>query len=433
MRKLRLLATSIVLMLTMPTVVFAANNTDASNYTSQTLSILIPLASLACAFFLIRGGFLYITSSGNPQNLEHAKKTLCNALIGLVIVISASVLSSILTQAFFTPQNSSSATAIALSPIQPVSPQNGLTQVLLDAMTGLLQNIIQSGTKPITSGIISFLTVTPSFLSNSVIFNFWLIMVGIVDSLFAIGIALLGFHIMSASTFGFDEIEFKHLLPRIGGAFLLANTSLILIDWVMSLCNMLIQTVLNATGGIDHAWVLNAFDPSVLSSGPNAGAESALITLIFMLLFMVLAILLLLFYTSRLIVLAVGAVLAPFICLLFVLPGLSDFAKIAMRAYLVTIFTVFIHVVIIQLASSFLTIPGQSGTNSLMSIIVGIATLFTLLKSPAVIFEFAFFSASSGALKKMGGQLMHVISASRAQSNAIDMSGSVTKRRTVAL
>ncbi len=418
--------------LVVPSIALAATNTDVAQFTNQTFSALITLASLASVFFLVRGGLQYITSTGKPEELEHAKKTVRNALIGLVIVISAGVISALLHNAFTTPSSGTVADTFKLTPIQAVEPPEGVTRVLVDAIVGFLQTIIQSATKPIVDGIIGFLTVTPSFITNSVVFNFWLVIVGIVDSLFVLVIALLGFHVMSASTFGFDEIEFKHLLPRIGLSFLLANTSIFLIDWVISVCNVLIQTVLNTTGGITKAWVLNAFDPKLLTDGAQGAQQSTLITLIFMILFIILAIVLLLMYITRLITISVGAVLSPFIFLLWAIPEFSDFAKISIKAYLVTIFTVFVHVVIIQLASSFLTLPGQSGTNSLISILVGIATLFTLLKAPGVILQFTFYSAANGAIRKLGGQIIHVVS-SKVSSSSITEGEKITRRRIVNL
>lgn len=412
------LLTGAGLLLFSPAFVYAATDNGVAQFTSNTLSILITVASLAEAFFLIRGGFQYITSTGKPDELEHAKKTIRNALIGLVLVISAGIFSALLQNAFINPNSGAKGATFALKPIQPASPSNGLTQVIIDATIGFLQTIVQSATKPLVDAVISFLTTSPPLTSNSVIFNLWLVMVGIVDSLFALLIALLGFHVMSTSTFGFDELELKHLLPRIGLAFLLANISLFVIQWVISLSDTLIQAVLHATGGIDHAWVLNAFDPNLLTSGPNGIHGSILITLIFMILFVILAVVLLLFYISRLIVISLGAVLSPFLCLLWLLPGFTDFATIAMKTYFITIFTVFVHVVIIQLASSFLTLPGQSGTNSFIAILVGIATLFTLLKVPAMIIQFAFYSASAGALRKLGGQIIHVVSSTKSEGEA---------------
>ncbi|HSW97558.1 MAG TPA: hypothetical protein VLF89_07070 [Candidatus Saccharimonadales bacterium] len=416
-----------------PAVAFAASNSTVAQFTTSAVSVLITIASLASAFFLIHGGFKYITSTGKPQELESAKKTIRNALIGLILVIAAGVFSALLQNAFTTPSNGASTAALTLKPIQTVAPSNGLAQAIIDAVTGFMQAIVQSATKPLVDGIIGFLTTTPSLVANSVVFNFWLVIVGIVDSLFAIVIALLGFHVMSASTFGFDEVELNQLLPRIGLAFLLANTSIFVIDWVISICNMLIQVVLASTGGIDHAWVLQAVNPVLLVNSPGT---AALITLIFMLLFVVLAIMLLIFYISRLIVISVGAVLSPFIFLLWVLPGFTDFATIAMKSYIITLFTVFIHVVIIQLASSFLTLPGQSGTNSVISILVGVATFFTLLKVPAMLVQLAFYSASGSVMRKIGGQIIHVFTSSKSETGKTQTTNqgeNITPRKTVAL
>jgi hypothetical protein len=238
-------------------------------------------------------------------------------------------------------------------------------------------------------------------------------MVGITDSLFALVIALLGFQVMSASTFGFEEISLKELLPRIGLAFLVANTSIFLIDWIILLCQTLVHAVLNGTGGLGSAWILNAFDPAALASG-----TTLLITLIFMIIFMVLSAVLLLFYIGRLMLLALGAVLSPLVCLLWLVPKTADFAESTIKSYLVTIFSIFIHVVIIQLASAFLTMPGQMGANPLVSVMIGIALFSILLKSTALTVQLALTSQTTGALKKFGGQLFNVLSPASVASSA---------------
>lgn len=423
-------STSILLTLALPSSVFAATtNSDISNFTNQTLNTLLIFSTIAAVFFLVRGGYIYITSSGKPDSLEHAKLTVRNALIGLIIVIGAAVFSSLLQNAFNTPSSGTTSAQLELTPIQAAEPSDGLTQVLLDAIAGFLQNIVQSATKPLTDGIITFLTTTPSILNNSVIFNFWLVILGITDSLFVLMIALLGFHFMSASTFGFEEIEFKHLLPRIGLAFLGANMSIFLADWIVLSCNTLVTALLNATGGLNKAWITNAFDPTSLVTG-----STILITLIFMILFVILAIVLLLFYVTRLITIALGAVVAPLIFLLWAIPKFADFAEISVKTYITVVYTVFVHVVIIQLAASFLTVSGQSGTNSLISILVGIGLLFTLLKTPGILMQLVFYNTGRGMVRKIGGQIMNVIStSSKEASMAGKMEGpKVTPRRTVA-
>ncbi len=414
MQKLLLLASLILSALFLPSTVFAASSLpEISSYTSDTLSIITFIAAAAAVFFLIRGGYLYITSTGKPEALEDAKKTIRNALIGLVVVLASGALVSLLTGALVGDPGSTSTATLPLAQIESVKPPDGLAQVLLDAVNGFLQNIIQSATKPVVDGIMTFLTNTPDLLTNAIIVKFWLIMLGIADTLFVLIVALLGLQFMSASTFGFEEIEFKHLLPRIGLAFLGMNVSLFLADYAIKTCNALVTGIINATGGLDHAWITNAITlPNLLSQNTPP------ITLIFLLIFLIIAIVLLLMYISRLIVIALGAVLSPFIFLLWTLPKTADFAEMAIKGYLVSVFTIFIHVVTIQLAGSFLVLPEHTN-NSLISIAVAIGLLLTLLKIPNFVMQLILFSRSIDTVKHVGSQIMNVMSADPPQKGSV--------------
>lgn len=395
----------IALCLLVPTGIYAISpNQEVTQFTSQAMTTLTILGSLVATLFIVKGGYLYITSTGKPDSLETAKKTIRNAVIGLVLILSANTFVSFLTTSFTSPTLPVSTQTLTLQPIEPVEVEGGLTLVLMDAIGSLLKNIVQSATKPITDAILGFLTTTPSLVTNSVIFNFWLIMVGIVDALFVLLIAVLGFQFMSSGTFGFEELELKTLLPRIGLAFLGANMSIFIIDALISLSNTLVTAVLSATGGLNQFWITSAFHPATLSL-----PQISFITLIFMVLFVVLSIVLLIFYITRLIVIALGAVLSPFFFLLWALPKFSDFAEISAKSYLVSIVSIFVHVVIIQLAASFLTLPNQVGTNSLLSLLVGIGLLLTLLKTQSFMIQLMFYNSGRSMMKKIGGQLMNVI------------------------
>ena len=385
----------------------AINNPEVANFTNTTLNTIIAFVSLAATFFLIKGGYLYMTSSGKPDALEEAKKTIKNAILGLALVLGAVVYANLLNNAFTTPANTYTAQQISLTAIEPIKPQGGLTQVILDAVNGFFQSIIQSATKPLVDGILGFLASTPSVATNSVVFNFWLIMLGIVDSLFALAVAVFGFQLMSARSLGFEEVEFSQILPRLGLAFLGANMSIFLADWVIGLSNTLVNAVLSSTGGLSKAWLLNVVDLSKILTGNTD--EMLLITLVFMVLFIILSVILLLFYISRLIVIALGVAISPFIFLLWAIPKTADFAEISIKAFFVTVFTVFVHIVIIQLASAFLTIPGQVGTNSLLSILVAIGLLFTLLKTPSFMMQLIFYNTGKTMVRKVGSQIMNVL------------------------
>jgi hypothetical protein len=383
---------------------------EITAYTNDTLSIITLISTAAAVFFLIRGGYLYLTSTGNPQALDQAKRTIKQALIGLVIVLAAGVITSVFRNAVNSGTADGGATSLQLSQIESVKPSDGLTQVLIDAVASFMQNIVESATRPIVDGVMNYLTTTPSLLGNSVVVRFWLVSLGIVDSLFVVVVALLGLHFMSASSLGFEEMELKHLLPRIGLAFLGANISLFLADYAVLTCNSLVKAILNSTGGLNHAWVVNAINPTTLING-----TTPLITLIFLALFLIVAIVLLLMYISRLIMISLGAVLSPFIFLIWTLPKFADTAEMAVKTYLVSVFMIFIHTVVIQLAGSFLALP-ESNENSLISIAIAIGLFLTLLKVPSLMMQAVLYTSRSGALKKIGGQIINVISADNSSS-----------------
>lgn len=79
--------------------VFAATGDVSSveNFIRSIIQVLAGLAGLVATGFFVVGGFHYITSSGNPEHLDKAKKTLLWSSIGLAITIGAFVLSNIIT------------------------------------------------------------------------------------------------------------------------------------------------------------------------------------------------------------------------------------------------------------------------------------------------------------------------------------------------
>ncbi len=68
-----------------------ATVTSATGIIIVVLNWLLAVAGLIAVFFLVLGGFRYITSNGNEENSEKGKKTIINALIGLAVVILAYV------------------------------------------------------------------------------------------------------------------------------------------------------------------------------------------------------------------------------------------------------------------------------------------------------------------------------------------------------
>lgn len=71
----------------------------ATDLILRIVQILLAIAGLVAVIFLIIGGFRYITAGGNEETSESAKKTITNAIIGIVIIILAFVIVRVIANA----------------------------------------------------------------------------------------------------------------------------------------------------------------------------------------------------------------------------------------------------------------------------------------------------------------------------------------------
>jgi len=70
---------------------------SVESFIRSLIQVLAGLAGLVATGFFVVGGFSYITSSGNPEHLDKAKRTIMYSGVGLAITIAAFVLSNIVT------------------------------------------------------------------------------------------------------------------------------------------------------------------------------------------------------------------------------------------------------------------------------------------------------------------------------------------------
>lgn len=86
------------LLLASPAMAASADVSKIQTFIQSVIQVLVTLAGLISAGFLVWGGIGYITSSGNPEALDRSKKTILYSVIGLAIVLGAFVLSNVVTQ-----------------------------------------------------------------------------------------------------------------------------------------------------------------------------------------------------------------------------------------------------------------------------------------------------------------------------------------------
>ena len=100
MKKLMIFSSAFVsfLLLASPVLAASADVSKIQTFIQGVIQVLVTLAGLVSAGFFVWGGIGYITSSGDPEKLDRSKKTIVYSAIGLVIVLGAFMLSTIVTQ-----------------------------------------------------------------------------------------------------------------------------------------------------------------------------------------------------------------------------------------------------------------------------------------------------------------------------------------------
>ncbi len=390
-------------------IVYLASASPAStamqHFVTPAMVTICAVAGLASVFFLVNGGVMYMTSSGNPEKLDSAKRILKNALIGLVLVLAAAAITAILSHAY------GSAGAVRpdkLPTLQAIDTPNdnpSLVDVMMKAILGFLRKIVESAAQPFLQAVSWFINSTPLMGDNSSVFNLWLAIVGIADVLFVLVVALIGFQVMSFATLGLEEVEIKQVLPRLAVIFLLMNTSIFVIDGVISLSNGMIYAIQSGFPSTD-VW-------SVLENITKDSAKLGIVGLLMMVALLALTVMLLVYYVLRLVTLYIGAILSPLIAMLWLLPTFRDFAIAAAKTYLITIFVLFVHAVIMLLAASlFLGIAQGDNAgqpNVLMALIVGLATIVALLKTQGVLQELTYAASAPRTARELSTSFMRSV------------------------
>lgn len=395
-----------------------------ASFVNPILTGMIVTGSLVCVLCVTWAGFMYITSSGNPNKLAKAKQLIVRALLGLVIIIGASAFSLILIHAYSAKPGPVSAQLPPLKAISNQSSSGNLVDVLIKTISGLLVAVVATVSRPFIDALNYFTKATPLLNANSNVVHLWAISTSIADALLVLVIAIIGFHIMGSSQFGFGDVNLATIIPQILITFVLINGSLYLIDGIIQLSNVMI-TALRAGSGNITPW------NSLLSIISHVSGYS-IAALFILVILMVFTVILLVYYISRIVVIYLGGVLAPFIFLLWLLPGFRDFAQNVFKTYLSTIFVLFVHVIILTLAASLLQGVLTSGggvANPIMALLLGLATLIALIKTQGVLMQLNYASIGPKTVRKLGGSFINGVSfvALAASGNVAPALGTVAK------
>ena len=374
------------------------------DYVAPLLLTLSALGAVAAVGFLVVAGYQYITAAGNAEKMQSAKTIIKRALIGLVLIVAAATLVSILSSAYSSPAANTDNVLPPVKTIQVGGSGNIVVDAIVGGIKGLCTDIITSVATPIIDALNNFSQSTPLVASNKVVFDMWRVVLAVADALLVLIVAALGFHVMSSSVFGFEDLDLRQLLPRFALAFVVMNTSIFAVDMLIGLSNAIIAAL---KAGFPAVQVWDVLKLSVALAGTSGLGIAVLLV---MLVFVVIAIMLLIYYIGRLVTIYLGAILAPIVTLLWLLPPFRETANMLMKTYVSTIFVLFIHIVILQLAACFFAgvlAASPGNTDPFLSMLVGIAALVALLKAEGVMTEYMAATAAPKAIKKAAHQVMN--------------------------
>jgi hypothetical protein len=376
----------------------AAAHSSIDSYLSPILTTFVVIAVALCTVYLGIGGFHYMTASGDVQKLARAKRLMRNTVIGLVLIIAAAALTSTLSAAFTSPGAPTSSSIPSVVPVNPINNSNIVEKVLLGGIESFLKAIVTSIADPIMNGLDGFIKSTPYMSKNSTVYELYGVTLAIADALFVAVVALLGFHLMSADVFGYEEMSIKFLLPRLGLIFVLMNASIFAIDAVIGLSNAIVSAIYAGISATDLWTTLSSLTDKL-------AGNQGLVTLLLMIVMVVFAVILYIYYVCRLLTLFLGAVLAPLVTLLCLIPSFREFAIGLIKNYIAVIFVLPVHVLILALTSSLLVniaADPTTSTNAATFVLLAIAAMWLLLKTPGVMHRAGYSATGLAMVSKMG-------------------------------
>jgi hypothetical protein len=83
-----------------------SNSTDVQSLVVMIIDIVLSVAGIIAVLFVIIGGYWYILSGGNEETAEKGKKTLTNAIIGIIIIVLSFVIVRVISNTLSWPWSS---------------------------------------------------------------------------------------------------------------------------------------------------------------------------------------------------------------------------------------------------------------------------------------------------------------------------------------
>ena len=284
-------------------------------------------------------------------------------------------------------------------------PTQWVQQVLATALTAFFTGVLAALTsildwaQGVGGSAFNFITRTPpegTYNSTSVV-ALWKWVMGVADAALAILLLWGGYAAMSREALGTRALGAMQLLPRLGLAALTANLSLLFASSFIDVGNALCD-------GVGQVGL-----PGYSAA---TGAQQALATLVLAVVYCVVGFLLIAQMLLRLALLDVLIVTAPLGFLCWGLPQTQAWARLWTSTFLATALVQFLQILALRLGALLVNelTPGRLDS-AVLTLLVGIATLYLTFKLPHMLQNWALRSVGSASMSGVLEQGMAVVSA----------------------
>ncbi len=258
------------------------------------------------------------------------------------------------------------------------------TQLVIQAINGWLQNVAGAITPPALKLAGGLIFQTPSIPDLPGVQQVWSLVAGVADLLLVLALTGGGVLIMSSGTFE-HMYTTKRLLPRLVLAAVLSNASLALCGALIGFDNALV-TALVGSRPQDTLWA--QFTGALINPDPATQLLSSLLAIVIA----IIAVLLVVVYLARDLLLIVGTVIAPLALATHSLPPLGELSSLWWRVYVTALFVQVGQAVLLSVG---LQVAGHAGTlgvpaSGLLDGLMLVTLLYLSLRLPFAAYHWAF-------------------------------------------
>lgn len=259
-----------------------------------------------------------------------------------------------------------------------------ITSQVIEAINAWLLGLVAQLLGPALAAVGQLIFSTPAFDSVPEIEQAWALVRNTTDALFVLSLLAAGVLVMASGSFE-SRYTAKLLVPRLAVAAIAANASLAICGSLIRLNNALVIGLLGPDPGASVIGQLTA-----IAQGGHPGSQ--LVAILIGLVVTVLAVLLVVLYIGRDLLLLLAIVLAPLALATYALPQTDEIARLWSRVFSALLFVQVVQSVLVQIGVQLIAHTGWLGgpISDLTSGLVLVTLLYCVFKLPFAAYQWAF-------------------------------------------